>query len=47
LFGDQALSEHVGCRRTHRVEIARQLDAAGLAAASGVHLGFDHPQLAT
>ena len=46
LFGDQALAEHVGGGGAHRVEIARQLHAAGLAAATRMHLGLDHPQLA-
>jgi hypothetical protein len=27
-------------------EIARELDAAGLAAPAGMHLGLDHPQCA-
>ena len=46
LFGDQALAEHVGRGAAHRVEVARQLDAARLAASAGVHLGLDHPQAA-
>jgi hypothetical protein len=47
LFCDQALAKHVGRRGTHGVEIARELDATCLAAASGMHLGLDHPQVAT
>ena len=46
LFGDQALAEHVGRGRAHRVEIARQLHAARLAASAGMHLGLDHPEFA-
>ena len=46
LFGDQPLAEHVGGRRAHRVEIARELDAARLAAAARMHLGLDHPEAA-
>ena len=46
LFGDQPLAEHVGGGGTHGVEIARQLDAAGLAAAAGMDLGLDHPEFA-
>ena len=46
LLGDQALAEHVGGGAAHRVEVARELDAAGLAAAARVHLGLDDPELA-
>ena len=46
LFGHQPLAEHVRGGGAHRVEVARQLDAAGLAAAARMHLGLDHPQLA-
>jgi hypothetical protein len=46
LFSDEPLAEHVGRSGTHRIEVARQLDAARLAAATRVDLGLDHPELA-
>ena len=46
LFGDQPLAEHVGRGRAHRVEIAREFHAAGLAASAGMHLGLDDPEFA-
>ena len=46
LFGDEPLAEHVGRSGTHRIEVARQFDAARLAAATRVDLGLDHPELA-
>jgi len=42
----QSLAQHVRSRGAHRVEIPRELHATSLAASAGVHLGFDHPQLA-
>jgi len=47
LFGHQPLAEHVCGRAAHRVEVTRELDAAGLAAAAGMHLRLDDPQVAT
>ena len=46
LFGDQPLTEHVGRGRAHGVEIARQFDAARLAASAGMDLGLDDPEFA-
>ena len=46
LLGHQALAEHRRPRSRHRVEIAHQLDAAGLAATAGVHLRLDDPDRA-
>src|SRR6185437_4582498 len=43
LFGLQARSEHRGGGTAHRLRIARQLDAAGLAAATGMYLSLDDP----
>ena len=43
LLGDQTLTEHRARRGAHRLEIARELDAAGLAAAAGMHLSLDDP----
>ena len=46
LFRDQSLTEHVGGCGAHGIEIAREFHTARLATAAGVHLGFDHPELA-
>src|SRR6185312_15996185 len=46
LLGLQALPEHAGGRRTHGVDIARDLDTPRLATPAGVHLGFHHPHRA-
>ena len=43
LLGDEPLAEHRGGRRADRLELAHQLDAAGFAAAAGVHLRLDDP----
>ena len=46
LLGDQALPEHACRGSAHACHIARQLDAAGLAAATRMHLRLDDPELA-
>ena len=46
LLGDQPRAQHPGRRRAHRVGVARQRYAAGLAATARVHLGLDHPDRA-
>ena len=46
LLGHQALAEHRRRGRADRVELAHQLDAAGLAATAGVHLRLDDPDRA-
>jgi hypothetical protein len=43
LVGHQARAEHGSGRRCDRIEILGELDAARLAAAAGMDLGFDDP----
>ncbi len=46
-MSDELLAEHAFRMLTHLVGAARELDAARLAAATGVHLGLYDPKFAT
>ena len=45
LLGDQPLTEHARGGGTHLLRVARELDAARLAATAGMHLRLDHPDI--